>query len=271
MRLTKHHGLGNDFLVALLDAPPAAAELVATAVALCDRHRGVGADGLLVLTPSSRSGVDAVMSLNNADGSVAEISGNGIRCAAQALARSRDLPAGTFVLQTPAGDRTLRLRPGAGVHDVLVEVDMGSARPGPPLAREPVAPTVVPRRSATYDIGNPHLVVLVDDPATVDVGRAGPLLERDYPGGINVHFVAPTADGGLDLRVWERGAGITQACGSGATVSALAAHEWGLVGDRVAVHMPGGAAEVVVGRSLTLIGPSVYIATIDVPDRAPRA
>ena len=271
MRLTKHHGLGNDFLVALLDAPPSEAELAATAVAVCDRHRGIGADGLLVLTPSSRPGIDAAMSLNNADGSVAEISGNGIRCAAQALARSRELASGTFVLQTLAGDRTLRLRPGSGAHEVFVEVDMGAARPGPALARDPVAPTVVPRRSATYDIGNPHLVVLVDDPATVDVGRAGPLLERDYPGGINVHFVAPTADGGLDLRVWERGAGITEACGSGATVSALAAHAWGLVGDRVVVHMPGGAAEVVVGRTLTLIGPSVYIATIEIPGRVPGA
>lgn len=264
MRLTKHHGLGNDFLLASLAEVPAAAPELARR--LCHRHRGIGADGLIVLTPSPRAGIDAVMSLFNADGSVAEISGNGIRCVAQALAMARGVREGRFVVETLAGDRTLVVRPGASASEVLVEVDMGAVRTGPALVREPVAPTVVPRRAATFDIGNPHLVVLVDDPDAVDVGRAGPVLERDYPGGINVHFVAPRADGGLDLRVWERGAGITAACGSGASVAAHAARVWGLAGDRVPVHMPGGAAEVVVGRHLTLIGPSVHIADIEVVD-----
>lgn len=264
MRLTKHHGLGNDFLLTAQPAVPVDAP--ALAVRLCERHRGIGADGLIVLTPSGREGIDAVMALFNADGSVAEISGNGIRCVAQALAMTRGVREARLVVETLAGDRTLVVHPGATDAEVLVEVDMGTVRNGPPLVREPVAPTVVPRRAATYDIGNPHLVVLVDDPDAVDVGRAGPVLERDYPGGINVHFVAPRPDGGLDLRVWERGAGITAACGSGASVAAHAARTWGLAGDRVAVHMPGGAAEVVVARHLTLIGPSVHIADIEVAD-----
>jgi diaminopimelate epimerase len=82
-----------------------------------------------------------------------------------------------------------------------------------------------------------------------------------------VHFIAPASDGSLTLRVWERGAGVTEACGSGAVVAALAAHEWGLVGDHVTVRMPGGAADVVVvGDQLTLVGPSEYIASIELPD-----
>jgi diaminopimelate epimerase len=129
----------------------------------------------------------------------------------------------------------------------------------------PAAPTVDPRRTVTVDLGNPHVVVLVDDPDAVDVAVAGPLIEAAFAGGINVHFVAPTDDGGLRLRVWERGAGITEACGSGATAAAFAAHEWGLVSDRVRVAMPGGDAEVLIGDELTLIGPSEFIADIEIP------
>jgi len=264
MRLTKHHGLGNDFLITFASTVPVDAPALARRV--CDRHRGVGADGLIVLTPSSRVGVDAVMALFNADGSVAEISGNGIRCVAQAIVAERGGTEADLVVDTLAGDRRLAVWPGPSPHEVIVRVDMGVVRDGPALVREPVAPTVVPRRAATFDIGNPHLVVLVDDPAAVDLERAGPFLERDYAGGINVHFVAPVADDALTLRVWERGAGITEACGSGAVVAAHAAHQWGVAGDHVTVHMPGGAAEVVVGQRLTLIGPSVLIATVEVPD-----
>ncbi len=263
MRLTKHHGLENDFLITF--APRFPAGVADLARRLCARHRGIGADGLIVLTPSPRGGVDHVMGLWNADGSRAEISGNGIRCAAQAIARGRGVDTGTFVVETLAGDRTLVLTPGAAPHEVLVEVDMGAVRPGPALAREPVAPTVTPRRAGTFDVGNPHLVVLVDDPSEVDLHLAGPALEADYPDGINVHFVAPHDDT-VTLRVWERGAGITAACGSGATVAAFAAHEWGLIGARVRVEMPGGTAEVLVGERCTLIGPSVYIAEIESPD-----
>lgn len=264
MFLTKYHGLGNDFLVLFAPSiPPDAASL---ARRVCHRHRGVGADGLLVLTPADRPGIDAVMSLFNADGSTAEISGNGIRCVGQALVRQRGVSEAVLVVETLAGDRDLVVAPGGSPHEVLVRVDMGTARPGPALVREPVAPSVVPRRAATYDIGNPHLVVLVDDPASVDVAHDGPLLERDYPEGMNVHFIAPASDGSLTLRVWERGAGVTEACGSGAVVAALAAHEWGLVGARVTVRMPGGAADVVVGDHLTLVGPSEYIASIELPD-----
>jgi diaminopimelate epimerase len=264
MLLTKFHGLGNDFLI--LFAPHVPADAADLARRVCDRHRGVGADGLIVSTPSGRPGVDAVMSLRNADGSVAEISGNGIRCLAQAIVRDRGVGTAELVIETLAGDRAVTVTPGGSPDEVRVRVDMGSVHAGPELARSPVTPTVVPRRAATFDIGNPHLVVLVDDPATVDLEHAGPALEHDYPHGINVHFVAPAPDGALELRVWERGAGITEACGSGAVVAAYAAQEWGLARDRVTVRMPGGSADVEIAERLALIGPSVFIASIEIPN-----
>ena len=133
---------------------------------------------------------------------------------------------------------------------------MGPARPGPeadpPAARrrpvEPGALGLDATQAATFDLGNPHLVLLVDDPDAVDLAAAGALHEAAYVDGMNVHFVAPTpgeADA-MTMRVWERGAGITEACGTGATAVARAAHDWGLVGERVTVHMPGGD---VAGRS----------------------
>ena len=119
----------------------------------------------------------------------------------------------------------------------------------------------------TASIGNPHLVIEVEDPGSVDLGRFGPLLEADFVAGINVEFIAkrPGAPNQLDLTVWERGSGITEACGTGASAAATIAHRWGLVGPEVTVHMPGGMVEVVVGASQTeLIGPSTYIAQIEV-------
>jgi diaminopimelate epimerase len=263
LHCTKHHGLGNDFLVALaLRVPDDAAALARRA---CARRTGVGADGLIIGVPSVRDGIDLAMHLWNADGSVAEISGNGIRCLAHAEARRRGLGTVDLVIETLAGDRRVHVEPTADPDAVLASVTMGSARPGPQLEGTPHAPTVDAHRAVTIDLGNPHVVILVDDPAAVDLASAGPLIESRFAGGINVHFVAPTIDGGLRLRVWERGAGITEACGSGAVAAAYAAHEWGLVGDRVRVSMPGGDAEVVVGEELTLIGPSVYVADVTLP------
>jgi diaminopimelate epimerase len=266
LHCTKHHGLGNDFLVALaLRVPDDAADLARRA---CARRTGVGADGLIVGTPPERPGVDLTMHLWNADGSVAEISGNGIRCLAHAEARRRGAGELQLVIETLSGDRHIEVRPTADPDTVLASVSMGSARPGPLLEGTPHSPTLDARRAVTVDLGNPHLVNLVDDPSAVDLTTAGPSIESHFPGGINVHFIAPTIDGGIRLRVWERGAGITEACGSGAVAAAHAAHEWGLVRDRVRVSMPGGDAEVVVGEELILIGPSVYVADVTLPVEA---
>ena len=264
LRLTKHHGLGNDFLVALAQLNSDLLPDAALARAVCDRRRGVGADGLILSLAPSEPENDACMVLLNADGSEAEISGNGIRCLGQAILRHEGRSEGDLRIETASGVRELRSVRGDADGEVWIQVDMGAAGDGPEPG--PLTLGYGATRSATRDIGNPHLVLLVDDPARVDLGTDGPMLEAEYAGGINVHFVAVTGPDEVSLVVWERGAGITQACGSGATVAAAVAHEWGLVGEHVRVVMPGGEAVVdVSGPTLLLTGPSSFVAEVVIP------
>lgn len=263
MQLTKHHGLGNDFLV-LVDlelATPLDADL---ARALCDRRRGVGADGLIRVGPAAGR-ADVTMDLRNADGTPAEMSGNGIRCLGQAVARSRGVETLDLAVATDAGLRGLQVRPGPHPDTAWVGVDMGPARPGP--AASPLPIVIDATKVATVDMGNPHLVLLVDDPAATDLAVLGPACQAGFPDGINVEVVAttPGQSDALDVRVWERGVGLTQACGTGACAAASAAHDWGVVGERVRVRMPGGHVEVALGASITLSGPATFVALVEVP------
>lgn len=288
-RLTKHHGLGNDFLVVLTNDAEQATDREAwieRAQRWCDRRRGIGADGLLIgLTgPSARDAdsgepVDVVMTLVNADGSVAEMSGNGIRCLAQAAVLAGLGTDGTLRVATDGGLRVVSHRPDAEDPATMqASVDMGPAAPGPEpdrgleITAEEVSPEMATalgldaRRSATYDLGNPHLVLLVDDPEAIDLVAAGSTHEAAFDAGMNVHFVAPTPGepDTITMRVWERGAGVTEACGTGATAVARAVNDWGLAGDTVTVHMPGGDVTVDVGPTMTLHGPATLIATIEI-------
>lgn len=280
--LSKHHGLGNDFLVLLTHDAEAAADRDAWAARghdWCRRSRGVGADGLLIGL-RSQQGSDLVMTLVNADGSIAEMSGNGIRCLAQAEAIRRGTPEVDLVIQTDGGSRSVSLRPDPGGDPSLAvaSVDMGAAGLGPRPDGHPSIPdheverlgvsrlALDPVKSATFDVGNPHLVLLVEDPEQVDVAVAGGYHEAVYSSGINVHFVAPTRNeaDAMTMRVWERGVGLTEACGTGAVAVARAAHDWGLVGERVTVHMPGGDVLVDVGDTMTLQGPTTFIADVEI-------
>jgi diaminopimelate epimerase len=273
VQLTKHHGLANDFLV-VLDEVNGRGLVVdgELAIRLCDRHRGIGADGLIHgATPPPGADVDVVMRLYNADGSRAEMSGNGIRCLAQAVAMAREVGEAVLLVATDGGVRRLQVESSADQHTSLVRVDMGPAGAGPLLPSE-VADRLAQSGAAhatelaTADMGNPHLVVVVDDPSLIDLAVEGPWLERHFAEGINVEFIAISDTDTLDLRVWERGAGITQACGTGACAAAHLAHAWGLVGERVRVVMPGGSAEVELADTITLIGPSSHVATLEIPD-----
>jgi diaminopimelate epimerase len=266
VRLTKHHGLGNDFLVALVDSRDDISGFdAAFARRVCHRRRGVGADGFIVGVRRPDADHDLRMALFNADGSRAEISGNGIRCLAQAELMQRAAPRAELRIATDAGLRVVAVRQSDNADTVEASVEMGtiterSTVPAPP-------PGYDIGKSAAADIGNPHWVVLVDDAWAVDLAAIGPQFEH-AGGGVNVEFIAPTpgSHDALDLAVWERGVGITEACGSGASVAAFVAHRWGLVGTDVTVHMPGGAARVVLdGAEATLVGPSVYVALIDLP------
>lgn len=263
LHLMKLHGLGNDFLVHITNETGDAGEDSQRARRLCARHHGVGADGLI----RAVRGTDPhtwTMILHNADGGRAEMSGNGIRCLAQAIVRfdQLDLPLELNVF-TDAGERSVRVAaadPGAEV--LFATVDMGAAGAGPVLPTAGLPETVEIHASATVDVGNPHLVLLVDHPEQVDLTVDGPAWEAHFPDGMNVHFIAARGERELDLFVWERGAGVTEACGTGACAAAFAAHQWGIVGERVDVRMPGGTVTIEVGPTISLTGPSQWIADV---------
>jgi diaminopimelate epimerase len=277
MRLLKHHGLGNDFLIALeeVDGPLHGDATLARAV--CDRRRGLGADGFIIGARPETGAVsedgrpiDLVMHLWNADGSRAEMSGNGIRCLGQALALARDDHEANYRIATDGGIRDLVVHDDADHRFASVRVTMGRISDGPTIPAS-VAERLAAHRIATADLGNPHIVVLVDDLATVDLVGTGSWVESQFDAGINVEFIAiGEAPGTLDLLVWERGAGVTEACGTGATAAAVLAHRWGLVGREVRVDMPGGSADVLVPDDAAgepvLIGPSQHVATIEFAD-----
>jgi diaminopimelate epimerase len=263
MRLSKHHGLGNDFLV-LLDLDgirPVPAEEV---VALCDRHTGIGADGLIRATPGT-DGADVTMHLRNADGSRAEMSGNGIRCLAQAVFQAGLATPPRLVVATDAGLRTVTILDRPGPHTHRMSVEMGQAKVGEEQP-EWVEGDVL--RAVRVDLGNPHIVLHWGRDTLPDVEELIALasrIEAATPGGANVEVIRPGGPGAIDMVVHERGVGPTQACGTGACAVAAAAQEWELAGDRVTVAMPGGPVEVALGDPVLLIGDATSIAILDAP------
>jgi diaminopimelate epimerase len=262
MRLTKHHALGNDFLV-LLDIDGGRAIHADEVRELCDRHRGIGADGVLRATAGT-DGADATMELYNADGGRAEMSGNGIRCLAQALLQSHVAEPPRVVIDTDAGRRVVNVDARTGPRSHVLRVDMGVVALGD-AAPQWEGDEVL--RAVRVDAGNPHLVLHVPD---IDWGPDPGVLGREIdsvtPGGINVHLVASgPKPGDLAMRTWERGAGLTLACGTGACAAAVAGLSWELVGTEVSVHMPGGVADVVLGETVTLRGPTTSIGAVEWP------
>lgn len=264
IELTKLHGLGNDFLVAL-DPPDSFGDGGADyARSLCDRHRGIGADGLIISRLSAHRDQPALLNfrLFNADGSEAEMSGNGIRCLAHSALDAGFVPDGKeFVVDTPAGPRQVTITRRSRTI-TWGSVDMGIAKVQGEADRCNVG-----HGQLLVDVGNPHLVVLGPDPSTVDVAKLGPLLEATDPAGLNVEFVAlgPGPDE-ITMRVWERGVGETEACGTGSCAAAAALHHWGRTATAVTVHQPGGPAAVELRPDGTAIlsGPSERVAACTV-------
>lgn len=262
---SKHHGLGNDFLIAVEPARPFTP---ADARFWCDRRRGIGADGLISAVQNDDG--SWTMVLFNSDGSRPEVSGNGLRCLGQALAAHvRAEEPVTFVVDTDGGRRTLDVEPTWP--EARVRVDMGPATAAGALSERFAELGVDVQRQIAIDIGNPHLVALLDDASAHDVTEVGPVVEADYPDGINVHLIDVVDPSTIRLFVWERGAGYTEACGSGACAAGWAAQQWGLVEGPVNVVMPGGGATIEVvptdaGETLVLTGPAEFVATIELPD-----
>jgi diaminopimelate epimerase len=263
LQLSKLHATGNDFLVRV-ELAGAAAPLASDAVvALCDRHRGVGADGLLTLGRGTDGG-DCTMVLQNADGGIAEMTGNGIRCLAWVAARGGLGTSTQLVVDTGGGRRTVTLtRDGVG-NVIAGEVDMGPVTFGATDLVVTVHGTDY--RGDVASVGNPHFVCFVDDPAATRVTTHGPIIERNdnFPNRTNVEFVRVTEPDVIEMRVWERGTGETQSCGTGACAVAAVAHRRGAVGDDVRVRVPGGELHVVLGTTVRLGGPVVHVFDVDI-------
>jgi diaminopimelate epimerase len=239
----KYEGLGNDFIV--VDADEERAISPEDAARLCDRHRGIGADGVLLVLPPRMTDCAIRMRVINADGSVPEMCGNGARCVALHVARGQGVKEGSVRIETDAGARDCAVDDTRG--EGWVTVDMGVVH-------------VLPDRTVlaggrnlsltAADAGNPH-AVLFGAFARGDVEHLGPRIATDptFPHGTNVEFAHIGGDG-IDLIVWERGAGITLACGTGASAAAAVACAKGLlpVGRPIAVRLPGGTLVVTVDK-----------------------
>ena len=293
MHLTKHHVFGNDFLVRLepYEAPCPAGWVRGT----CDRTGGIGADGVMWARISEQEAgwgsvtqpdpLRAEMRLYNADGSEAEVSGNGLACLAQAMTLRAGRDGAEVLIATVAGERRIVIRDsrfadgddtGTGFGRIASRagVDLGCAgedaeqtrRAGVELAG--LAPEHV--RAGWVSVGNPHVVALLADTDALEalalepVGAA--LQERFEP--VNFEAVAVVDRSQVHMRVFERGVGTTSACGSGAAAVAWQLHRWGLVDNTVEVRMPGGVAEVAVAQTVELRVPVIYVADIEAPEPA---
>jgi diaminopimelate epimerase len=238
----KMHGLGNDFVVIDARAEPFALD-EAEARAIADRRLGVGCDQLIVMEPPVHDQADVFMRIRNADGGEVEACGNATRCVAALIMAERG--AKTCTVETAAG-----LLAARSLGPAKVAVDMGQARLDwreIPLARE--MDTLHLDLSAegladpvAVNIGNPHAVFFVKDAEAVDLARLGPRLEHDrlFPARANIGVAQVSEADRLRVRVWERGVGLTRACGTGACAAAVAAQRRGLTGRKVEVQLDGG-------------------------------
>ena len=242
----KMHGLGNDFVV--IDARPGGVVVdAARARAIADRHTGIGCDQLIVIEPAGSRLADAFMRIRNPDGSEAEACGNATRCVASLLMGERQ--SDHAVVETVAG-----LLDAQAVGDGRIAVDMGPARLDwreIPLAQAcdtlhvPIALGPVSDAVAT-NMGNPHATFFVPDLERLAIADLGPVLERNpiFPERANIGFAQLLGPGRLRLRMWERSAGITLACGSGACAALVAASRRGLVDRKAEIVLDGGSLEV---------------------------
>jgi diaminopimelate epimerase len=256
-RFHKMHGLGNDFVVIDARVEPVVMSN-ARARAIADRRTGIGCDQLIVLEPSDTA--DARMRTWNADGGEVEICGNATRAVALLFGK----PA---ALETSGGLVTVTPQDGGAT------VDMGQPRfdwDAIPLAY-PMDTAAMPvgweglERPMAVNVGNPHVIFFVDDVEAIDLARLGPIIENDplFPDRINVNIATITGPSSLNLRVWERGAGLTRACGTGACATAVAAIRSKRVVSPVTVTLPGGDLTIdwVPGESIRMTGPATHVFT----------
>lgn len=251
----KMHGCGNDYVYIDCFATPqeTLGDLTPLIVAMSDRHRGVGGDGVVLICPPDDPLHDGKMRMFNLDGSEGMMCGNAIRCVGKHLYEAGYAPKPTLRVETKSGVKTLALSVENGVV-TRVRVDMGAAILPPAaipvaLCGESVVCHPLAVGDTAYEVtcvsmGNPHCVVFCDDPAAVELETVGPRFENHplFPERINTEFVRPVDAHTLEMRVWERGSGETMACGTGACASVVAATLAGYCqkGEPVTVHLRGG-------------------------------
>jgi len=269
MRFTKMHGCGNDYLYVDCLTNPMPHDPAGLARAISDRHFGVGSDGLILICPSDKA--DARMRMFNADGSEAEMCGNGIRCVAKYVHDHGLVRKPTLKIETGRGVLTLDLEiAGGSVRQV--RVDMGE-----PILEADRIPTTLPGnpplevrlpsyalRVTCVSMGNPHCIAFVDEITDELVLGIGPKVERDpaFPRRTNVEFVRVNRPDEVTLRVWERGSGETLACGTGACAVAVAGVLAGRTQRRITAHLPGGDLQLhwsETDNHVYMTGPAVEV------------
>ena len=273
MKITKMHGLGNDFIV-FFDEGTIELDVTDMAQRLCDRHTGIGADGLVIVMPSEVA--DVRMRIINSDGSEAEMCGNGIRCFAKYAYDRKIITKDIFTVETLAGIMTPEIIAEDGVAK-LVKVNMGK----PTFTASAIPMAVEAEKVIDYTIdvdgtsyvvssvllGVPHTEVFVEDVTTVPLTALGPKIEKHplFPKGTNVNFVQVVDENTVKVRTWERGAGATLACGTGSCSSAVMAHEKGLTGRSIDVELYLCTLHIDYDEEGTvyMTGPAAEVFTLD--------
>jgi len=263
-RFVKMHGVGNDYVYIDCFTEQAPADPAALAPRIADRHRGVGGDGLILVRPSTKAA--ARMQMFNADGSEAEMCGNGLRCVAHLVVAHGHAKAGAVAIETGRGVLTVDVQP-QGPRLSQVRVDMGepileaeripvtgagSGRvvdaPSAALGAEEAwwAAAGLDPRMTCVSMGNPHVMYYCRDVAAVPLETIGPRIERhpSFPQRVNVHFVQVRSPERVVMRTWERGSGITQSCGTGASAVCVAGVLTGRTARKIVAELPGGELEL---------------------------
>jgi diaminopimelate epimerase len=284
IRFVKMQGAGNDYVYVDCFTEPTPPDPAALAPRIADRHFGVGGDGLVLVLPSAVAA--ARMRMFNADGSESEMCGNGVRCVAHLVVSRGHAPPGTVSIETGRGVLALEVVP-EGPRRSRVRVDMGE-----PLLAPAAIPVAVPGRGGRVvdepcpalgqpepwwsacgldprmtcvSMGNPHLVLYCRDVAAVPLEAVGPRLETHvlFPRRVNVHFVEVRDAGRVRMRTWERGSGITMACGTGASAVCVAGVLTGRSGPRIVAELPGGelALEWAGAGNVFMTGPAQEVFT----------
>ncbi len=293
MRFTKLHGLGNDYVYVDCFANPLPDDPAALAQKIADRHFGVGGDGLILICPSQIA--DAQMRMFNADGSESEMCGNGVRCVAKYVYDHGIAQKPTLKIETGRGVLTLDVEVARGKVQ-RVKVDMGE--PFLPAGQIPVELSGISPQDRVVDLplnkyipwspaawiddcglklgmtcvsmGNPHVTLFCSDVEKVPLESIGPVLERAaiFPKRINVHFVQVHSPGEVTMRTWERGSGITLACGTGASAVCVSGVLTGKTGRKIVAHLPGGDLELewAENNHVFMTGPATEVFSGDWPE-----